>query len=387
MSNPAVMLLASLKEISGFPYRFEIEDNVGEAIHIHYKDIRLDMTIEEFHRLADSLRDIFTDLVGNEKFHIEDFDAGNLVWLAQPLIDLEDIVEEEVYLEDILVDTYDKDGKVVYRPLPESRVLKALHGDTAENDARKQINYFVVNGCERETNQGRIGYNMEQIKKEGYPRNNELILLRSDNTIIDGQHRASCLYYLYGNIKVPVRKIYFKERMKDENNTKQDMVFYYQELNQMLRQKHFELEQQYHKLDIVLNEKDRIIANYQEEQQKRDQDIHKLDIALNEKDRIIASYQEEQQRREQDVQHLDETLNEKDRIIANYQGEIALKNGEIAKKENEITQKENEIVRKESERAQLESEVYKLGARIDEMENSLSWRMTKPLRKISGSDK
>lgn len=361
-----MMLLASLKEISGFPYRFEIEDNVGEAIHIHYKDIRLDMTIQEFHELADALRDIFTDLVANDKFHIEDFDAGNLVWLAQPLIDLEDIVEEEVFLEDILVDTYDEDGNVVYKPLPSSRVLKALHGDTAENDARRQINYFMANGCERATNQERIYYNMEHIKKDGYPRNGELILLRSDNTIIDGQHRASCLYYLYGNIKVPVRKLYFKEQIKDESNTKQDMILYYQEQNQMLRQKKFELEQQYHKLDIALNEKDQIIANYQEEQQRREQDVRCLDETINEKDRIIASYQEEQQKREKDVHRLDREINEKNQSIANYR---------------------NEIAERDAENTCLKGRVSELEARINEIENSMVWKITKPLRKNSGDDK
>lgn len=380
MSNPAVMLLASLKEISGFPYRFEIEDNVGEAIHIHYKDIRLDMTIQEFHELADALRGIFTDLVGNEKFHIEDFDAGNLVWLAQSLIDLENIAEEEVYLEDILVDTYDEEGNVVYKPLPYSRVLKALHGDTAENDARRQINYFMANGCERETNEERIHYNMEQIKKDGYPRNGELILLRPDNTIIDGQHRASCLYYLYGNIKVPVRKLYFKEQIKDESNEKQDMILYYQEQNQMLRQKKFELEQQYHRLDIALNEKDQIIANYQEEQQKREQDVRCLDEAINEKDRIIASYQEEQQKREQDIRCLDEAINAKDYFIANYQNEITLKNTEIA-------EKDHEIAKKDDENTQLKGRVNELEARLDKIESSMAWKITKPLRKISGDDK
>ena len=148
MSNPAVIQLASLEEITGFPYRFEIEDNIGEAIHIHYKDIRLDMTIKEFNEFADSVRKIFASMVEHEKFHIEDFDAGNLMWLAASLIDLEDIRTEEMYLEDILVDTYDEEGKVVYKPLPNSRVLKALNGDTAENDARRQINYFHQNGCD-----------------------------------------------------------------------------------------------------------------------------------------------------------------------------------------------------------------------------------------------
>lgn len=49
MINPGVISLASLQDFKNlcFPYRFEIEDNIGEAIHIHFKDIRLDLTTAE----------------------------------------------------------------------------------------------------------------------------------------------------------------------------------------------------------------------------------------------------------------------------------------------------------------------------------------------------
>ena len=325
MSNPAVMQLASLSEISGFPYRFEVEDNVGEAIHIHYKDIRLDMTIQEFNKFADSLRDIFVSLIDNPKFQIEDFDAGNLVWLAQPLIDLTDIVEEEIYLEEILVDTYDSEGNIKYLPLPNSRVLKALQGDTTENDARRQINYFKVNGCERQSNQDRLEYDLQQIRKFGYPVNNELILLREDNTIIDGQHRASCLYYLYGNIKAPVRKMYFKKRKQSEEVTYQDILSRYKEENQRLKQKQYELEQQYHTLDLALNEKDQIIIGYQQEQIKRENDIKILDCTVNEKDTIIAKYQKELEVQKQELKIDHENIANMQEKITNMQESISWK--------------------------------------------------------------
>lgn len=325
MSNPAVIRLASLQEIADFPYRFEIEDNIGEAIHIHFRDMRIDLTVEEFQQLANKMREIFVDLVENEKFHIEEYDAGNLVQLVRLLIDLKDIIRDEVYLEDILVDTYTEAGEPIYLPLPNSRVVKALAGMSDENDSRRQINYYKPGSCELQTNQERIAYNLQQIKTYGYPNSDELILLRADNTIIDGQHRAACLFYLYGNIRVPVRKLLFTGEGENVINTRKDMVLSCQEENQRLRVKNLKLEQQYHALDVLLNERDRIIENYQKEQKKRETDIECLDKILKKKDEIIAEYQKDQIEREADIRSLDAVINKKDEIIVDYQTEVTQK--------------------------------------------------------------
>jgi len=37
--------------------RFEIEDNIGEGIHIHYKNFRIDMSINDFKKFAETLKD------------------------------------------------------------------------------------------------------------------------------------------------------------------------------------------------------------------------------------------------------------------------------------------------------------------------------------------
>lgn len=69
--------------------------------------------------------------------------------------------------------------------------------------------------------------------------------------------------FLYGNIKVPVRKIYFKEREHNNACTQSDQLNEYKYKLQMTQQKLFGLEQQYHNLDLALNEKDRYIEKYQ----------------------------------------------------------------------------------------------------------------------------
>ena len=34
--------------------RFDIEDNIGEGIHIHYKNVRFDFSVSDFLKLSDS---------------------------------------------------------------------------------------------------------------------------------------------------------------------------------------------------------------------------------------------------------------------------------------------------------------------------------------------
>ena len=251
MSNPGVRALASLKPV-GVPWRFEIEDNVGEAIHVHYRDIRLDLTIKEFYALAEKAEKCINSLVSNradrdvEGFSASDFDPVNLVGLAGILPDIERITYDEVYLEDLLVDTTDpvlpepsekyrggyssnmeistkadQNGEFI-RPLPESRIVKALNGRTHENDVRSQVNYYDGATGSVLSNEERLEYNLQKIKEEGYPgkSGNSLITLFNDsNRIYDGQHRAGCLYYLNGNIKVKVRRLWFKNfHSSDDSN-------------------------------------------------------------------------------------------------------------------------------------------------------------------------
>lgn len=128
-------------------------------------------------------------------------------------------------LADLLVDTYDEYGKEVLAPISESRVVKALYGNSSENDIRKQVNYYNADTATVEKNKDRVIYNLDQIKKDGYPSGRERIILFNDsNQIFDGQHRASCLYYLYGNIRVPVRRMWFKDGKYTQNQQERNEI-------------------------------------------------------------------------------------------------------------------------------------------------------------------
>lgn len=213
MSNPAVISLASLSDVN-FPYRFEVEDNIGEAIHIHYKELRFDLTIKEFYQLADEIEAILGKLLDVEGFHYKDFDEVALINMSNRLTDIEKALNDTIYLEDILVDTYNQNGNRIYDSLKNSRVLKALNGLPSENDNHFEINYYKADSAQKMSNGERLIYVLNQIKTKGYPINQERITLFGDsNIILDGQHRAACLYYLYGNIKVPVKRLFLRENV------------------------------------------------------------------------------------------------------------------------------------------------------------------------------
>ena len=215
MINPGVISLASLQAIenSKFPYRFDVEDNIGEAIHIHYKDIRIDLTTNEFEALSRKMVEIINDIVEVDSFDCNDFDPVFLVGISDTLPELTAIEHRKVYLEDILVDTYDTEGNPIYASIASSRVVKALNGLIKENDSHTiQFNHFRHGTNEKLTNSERIAYNLERIKKYGYPYSKDIISIDSENKIIDGQHRASCLFYLYGNIEIDVRTLVYDNR-------------------------------------------------------------------------------------------------------------------------------------------------------------------------------
>lgn len=215
MSNPGVITLTKTR-VCG--QEVKIEDNLGEAIHIHYGQIRIDLSVKEFEKLGTSVEfilDQMNELIPANNIGWRDL---NPIFLQNPkntdmLFKLQRAYVATVKLRDIYVDAYIQlplVGRVpTYRPLKQSKVVKALGGKCKDNDEYKQLNEIF------ETNSGRVQKNMDIIEKKGYPTNGQYIILNKDNMIIDGQHRSACLYYIYGpDHEIPVMKWEFE----DENH-------------------------------------------------------------------------------------------------------------------------------------------------------------------------
>lgn len=101
MSNPGVITLTE-KRISDRK-AFRVEDNLGESIHIHYNDIRIDLTIKELLELSDICDDTIYDLVRAKNFRLDDFDYEFLNKYSDILLDLIEVKKESIPLNEIRV--------------------------------------------------------------------------------------------------------------------------------------------------------------------------------------------------------------------------------------------------------------------------------------------
>lgn len=207
MSNPAVTKLVKTR-LGG--HSVWMDDNIGESIHIHIDDIRLDLTSDELHQLSGELCEVINAYVNVEGFDVRKI---NPIYFSLLLYEwmpyLKRVEYDTIFLEDILVPKPLKFGMHRYISLKDSRGVKALNGDTRENDKWRPSHHI------NQTSRERMQVVLDSIKEHGYPYNDEYLIFYNDqNNIRDGQHRAACLYYLYGNIEVPIMRLYFEEGAK-----------------------------------------------------------------------------------------------------------------------------------------------------------------------------
>lgn len=220
MSNPGVITLSTKKLTNGEELR--IEDNLGEAIHIHYEDIRLDLTVNEFRELVQTISNTICQLIDINNFNIKNYDPVFLDMFSETLTDLVAIEDDVINLEDIQIVRKGICGLPIIRGLKESHMYRALLGKSKEHDMFKQENMW------NETNEERLNKILESIKKQGYPYNNNyMIFFNEQNIIRDGQHRAACLFYLYGNQEVPIKRFKFKYKRNNVSERPWLQVLFY----------------------------------------------------------------------------------------------------------------------------------------------------------------
>lgn len=128
MSNPGVLYLASAdKRTHKSIKRFDIEDNIGEAVHIHYNDFRFDFTIDEFLAFADMCRSCLKSLYQNG-VDVSVLPSVVLKEYAKEIGHIQKIAKEAVPFSTLLyVNEYDeKNGLFNIVPLRKTKLYKLL---------------------------------------------------------------------------------------------------------------------------------------------------------------------------------------------------------------------------------------------------------------------
>lgn len=204
MSNPAVTKLVR-DEIGNL--KFWMDDNIGESIHIHLADFRLDLTVEELYMLSGELTDTVNKLVDVEGFDCNKIDPVFLsLLLAKKMKHLKSVSIDHVVLGDLIVNHRNGLGFLEYEKLEKSRAVRALQGDSRKNDGFRRSHHIG------QTSQQRLEAMKRSVSENGYPYDGQYIVLYEDQMLIrDGQHRASCLYADKGNIEIPVMRLYFDD--------------------------------------------------------------------------------------------------------------------------------------------------------------------------------
>lgn len=205
MSNPGVKTLAK----SNSKKRFVIEDNIGESIHIHIDNIRMDFTIDKFLLFSQLIKKSLNELNILENYNINQFDLHFLKEISNFLDNLLEIKIEKIQLQDILCISHSdfkglKFDKVI--KLDKTPAFKYLQNKDDSFLDYEQFNYLNLG------NEERIKLLNKSIKDNGYPFKDEyIILFNGQNIIRDGQHRAAVLANLYGlNHEILVQRFFFK---------------------------------------------------------------------------------------------------------------------------------------------------------------------------------
>ena len=210
MSNPGVIVLASLRNAGPNIKRLDVEDNIGESIHIHLNSLRFDFSVDEFILFADQLFDSLLELQVFQKYSLKDLDPQFLFEISPLIPDLAGVEIQECRLSDLKCLSRFRLPKIGNHILPvkinKSSAYQYLKSNNNSFMHYVQENYPGLNNVKRLEN---LCISME---KNGYPyKSNYIVVFGDQNFIRDGQHRAAILASLGGiNQQVKVMHMQFK---------------------------------------------------------------------------------------------------------------------------------------------------------------------------------
>jgi len=209
MSNPGVITLASLRNIGPNIRRLDVEDNIGEAIHIHWNNFRVDFSVHDFLRFSENLDVAFKSLSDGSQSEFSSFDPFFLYRMGELIFHVVGSRVESRRIGDlralVKVNVPRLGAVMVPRKISDTPAYKFLVKESDEFIRYEQDSYPGLD------NESRIKELFASIDVNGYPFDDQLITLFGNQPYIrDGQHRAAALAARYGfDYEIPIRILEF----------------------------------------------------------------------------------------------------------------------------------------------------------------------------------
>jgi len=186
MSNPAVIILSQVHKV-GAIRNIRLEDNIGECIHLHFNEIRFDLSIEELKQLSLIMQKALIELDGENLTLIsKDFllDVYKHTGFKKP------IIEEELVnlskLRFIVRKTFKNYLNLNFiKRIEDTPHYKYLNGDKEPFNKYFQENVIGIDNDKRLKRKNDNFNKIEKTKVVVFGKNSFLIR--------DGLHRASVL--------------------------------------------------------------------------------------------------------------------------------------------------------------------------------------------------
>ncbi len=209
MSNPSVITLFSKRNAGVNLNRIDIEDNIGESIHVHLNQLRLDFSIDDYLEFSSQVLPLFVQYL--RKKNIPNFfvDPYFLSQIFDLIPSLYNVTFKTITLSSLLAILHSSipllKGASFSTKISHSSAFKFL-----SNTSNQFTNYEQANEY-HSSNSFRLQQLLQSIKERGYDENKGLITLFGDQLYIrDGLHRACVLYHLYGpDYLVKVQVLHF----------------------------------------------------------------------------------------------------------------------------------------------------------------------------------
>lgn len=214
MSNPSVFELAKTEIDNSI---ICIEDNIGEAIHLHIGSFRIDVSIKEFFEITKKLENVLDFLLKEIKVNISEYNPYFLLNFSENWLNVLKVEKKTIKISELNVRYINKEkGTNNYR-LIDSPFYKYYLGE--DIDLEKYSNMTDI----LQTNKERADFIYDKVLSKEPSAADYAIVIDENNYILDGEEKACSLLKIFGeghlvDTKVIVlkNKSNFGRRLKDK---------------------------------------------------------------------------------------------------------------------------------------------------------------------------